>query len=34
MEKGFFGYRFATTEVKHTNENKVYIQIDNILTSP
>ncbi len=23
MEKGFFGYRFATTKVKHTNEKRL-----------
>jgi hypothetical protein len=30
--KGLFGYNFATTKVKRTNENKVCYQNGNVLT--
>jgi hypothetical protein len=33
-KKGFFGYKFATTKAKHTNEDKVCIQSENVVTSP
>jgi len=31
--KGLFGYNFATTKVKHINENKVCFQNGNVLAS-
>jgi len=34
MEKGLFGYRFATMKVKHTNEHKVCIQSGNVPIIP
>jgi hypothetical protein len=34
MEKGLISCRFATTETKHTYENKVCIQNGNVLASP
>jgi hypothetical protein len=34
VDKGLFGTRFGTMEVKHTNENKVYLQNGNVLACP
>jgi hypothetical protein len=31
--KGLFGYKFATTKVKHISENKVYFQNVNVTAS-
>ncbi len=30
MDKNLFGYKFVTMEIKHTNENKVCFQSDNV----
>ncbi len=33
MEKGLFGYMFITIIAKHNNEDNIYIQSGNVLTS-
>ncbi len=32
MDKSLFGCKFATMEIKHTDENKVFFQSDNVPT--
>jgi hypothetical protein len=34
MDKGLFGCKFATMEIKHNNENKVCFQSDNAPIGP
>jgi Holliday junction resolvase len=34
MDKGLFGYKFMTIEVKHTSKNKVYLQNGDVPIDP